>query len=1507
MNLQRLESRRVSRVALRSLCRILAMAGVVCFAFVGGSSAQIADRGDSSKETAAKPDLRPDVAPDLTKDPTLYVVGYAHLDTEWRWEYPQVINEFLRKTMDDNFALIGKYPHYVFNFSGANRYRLMKEYYPADFAKLTQYVHSGNWFPAGSSMEEGDVNAPNAEAIIRQILYGNEWFRKEFGKASAEYMLPDCFGFPASLPTILAHSGIKGFSTQKLTWGSSANAGGPESSEKTPEGTPFNVGVWVGPDGESVLAGLNPGSYSGGIYTDLSKPLPEATPDTALEKVQSEIQTLREKLEKVQKSGQPLDQKDIQEFRGLQNQREALMKMDRDHAEERFQEDWAARVENNGKVSGLFTDYHYYGTGDVGGAPDEESVKRLEAIVTKGTASLPPLGAFYFSRQSHPDWPQVKVGEGLVHVISATADQMFLNITPSEAMGLPRYTGEMELTNHSAGSLTSQAYQKRWLRKEELLADAAEKASIAAEWLGARRYPRERLNSAWTLVMGGHFHDIAAGTATPKSYEFAWNDDVIAMNQFAGVLSNATEGVAAALNTETKGIPLVVFNPLNIAREDVVEASVEFAGGMPKAVQVTGPGGREVPAQISGGKVLFLAQVPPAGYAVYDVRPGEATAPSALKVANDSLENQSYRVKLNADGDVTSIFDKSIGKELLAGPARLAISYDNPQQWPAWNMDWEQEQAAPKSYVSGPAKIRVVEKGPVRVAIEVSRETAGSAFVQTIRLSAGDAGKRVEFGNAIDWNTKESNLKASFQLTASNRMATYNWDIGTIQRPSAQPKKFEVPSHQWIDLTDMSGEFGATILTDCKNGSDKPNDNTIRLTLIRTPGTSGGYPDQGTQDLGHHEFIYGIAGHAGSWRDGQTDWQGQRLNAPLIAFETAKHAGTLGQEFSLLKVSNPRIRVLGLKKAEESDEIIVRMVELDGKPQNNVRVSFAAPITAAREVNGQEQSVGPATLTDGTLVASFSAYQPRTVALKLASAPTKISGVRSSPVKLPYDVATTSNDGTKSTTGFDGKGNALPAEMLPSQIQFDGVEFQLAPAKTGTPNALIAKGQTINLPAGQFDRLYVLAASTEGDQKATFQVGAKKAELNIQDWRGFIGQWDDRQWTAKDVTIPERLGRPARTRHDDYAEMTGIKPGYIKRADLAWYCSHHHNAAGENVAYSYSYLFAYAIDLESGTKTIKLPSNPEIRILAISVAEENPRIRPAQPLYDVLPPAAVGDKDFLLSSSAASLSVTQGRSATAKIGVTPRNGLEGSVTMAASGLPAGVTAAFSPSNTTGMSTLTLKADNSAHEGSSTITITGTSGTLSHSVSVALKVTAIKRGAVSVDLAPAYNATGIYEDGSTFDEASSLDDGGYALPAQPLGSTLEWDGVLFRLGPANAPDVVTGATVALPSGKFAGLKMLATAVDGSQKSQTFTVAYADGTSSTFTQSLSDWYSPATFDGESTAASVPYRVSGDGDTDDGTFHVFGYSLDLDSSKVVHSITLPNNRGVVIFAMALVPAVG
>jgi alpha-mannosidase len=148
--------------------------------------------------------------------------------------------------------------------------------------------------------------------------------------------------------------------------------------------------------------------------------------------------------------------------------------------------------------------------------------------------------------------------------------------------------------------------------------------------------------------------------------------------------------------------------------------------------------------------------------------------------------------------------------------------------------------------------------------------------------------------------------------------------------------------------------------------------------------------------------------------------------------------------------------------------------------------------------------------------------------------------------------------------------------------------------------------------------VYVLAAAIDGDQDGVFRVGDHDAPLKIEDWGGFIGQWDDRQWQGKDVTRPARPGRPAETEHDDYAVMTGIRPGYIKRAQLAWYCTHHHDAAGKNVAYSYSYLFGYTMDVPAGAHTITLPKNDKIRILAVSVAQENPDLKPVQPLYDTL-------------------------------------------------------------------------------------------------------------------------------------------------------------------------------------------------------------------------------------------------------------------------------------------------
>src|SRR4030095_16448553 len=354
-----------------------------------------------------------------------------------------------------------------------------------------------------------------------------------------------------------------------------------------------------------------------------------------------------------------------------------------------------------------------------------------------------------------------------------------------------------------------------------------------------------------------------------------------------------------------------------------------------------------------------------------------------------------------------------------------------------------------------------------------------------------------------------------------------------------------VGSHQWIDLADESGSFGTTVLTDCKNASDKPDEQTIRLTLLRTTGTRGSYVDQGTQDIGRHEIKFGFAGHSGDWRKDRTDWQGYRLNQPLIAFQSPAHAGSLTKTFSLLRINNDRIRVLALKKAELSDELIIRLVETDGMAADKVRISFASPLTAAREVNAQEQALGNVTISGGDLVTSFRPFQLHTFALKLAPSRTRSAAIQSQLVPLDYDLSVAARVGRPGDGSFDwapnnqnaSQGRSLPAELLPREISYGGIRFQLGmPAKT---NAGVARGQSIALPGGNYNRIYLLAAASGGDQRATFKVGQKEIELNIQDWTGYVGQWDNRTWKTTEEVIRQSVtaaaaGQQPRVRINPY-------------------------------------------------------------------------------------------------------------------------------------------------------------------------------------------------------------------------------------------------------------------------------------------------------------------------------------------------------------------------------------
>jgi hypothetical protein len=150
----------------------------------------------------------------------------------------------------------------------------------------------------------------------------------------------------------------------------------------------------------------------------------------------------------------------------------------------------------------------------------------------------------------------------------------------------------------------------------------------------------------------------------------------------------------------------------------------------------------------------------------------------------------------------------------------------------------------------------------------------------------------------------------------------------------------------------------------------------------------------------------------------------------------------------------------------------------------------------------------------------------------------------------------------------------------------------------------------------------------------------------------------------------------------------------------------------------------------------------------------------------------------------------------------------------------------------------------------------------------------------------------------------LDGDGYAYAGSLLGTSLIWGGSTFSIGAAGAADALSGGTLALPAGNDATVSILAAAVNGAQLNQSFVVTYTDGSTSVFEQSMSDWYSPRNFTGESQALKMADRIGPSGALSAGPVYVYGYTFALNPAKSVQSITLPNNRNVVVLAVDLVP---
>jgi alpha-mannosidase len=740
---------------------------------------------------------------------------------------------------------------------------------------------------------------------------------------------------------------------------------------------------------------------------------------------------------------------------------------------------------------------------------------------------------------------------------------------------------------------------KRANRKNEALVKSAEQASVIADWLGGAKYPFEKLANAWELILGSQFHDILPGTSTVKAYTYAWNDEFIAMNTLSQIMTNAVADITSSMNTETRGRAVAVYNQVPISREDLVTASMNFAK-VPAAIKVTDKNGNTVPSQIisrNGNDVTFIfaAKLPSAGISIFDIQPDIQSQSSDLSVSDNTLENQYFRVKINENGDISSVYDKLARREVLSKPASLEFQSESPAQWPAWNMDWKDRKNPPFDFMNREVKMKVVENGPVRVAIEINKKGQNSEITQVISLAAGEAGKIIDVKNKIDWQSKAVSLKAAFPVNVVNELATYSLNTAAVQRTTNNPVKYEVPGRQWIDLTDKSGSYGVSILEDCKYGSDKPDNSTLRLTLMYTPRPTS-YVYQGTQDWGIHEFRYGIYPHSGDWAYAGSPWKGYFINNPLIAFEVAEHAGALGKEISLVSTNTPKVDVMALKKAEESDYYIVRANELTGKNLNGVKISLPGKIIDAYEVNGQEKKVGPADFSNGVLNFDMGKFAIRSFAVKLENPAVSQKTPEQKTVQMPFNADGFSSDPDTKDGDFTG-GFTMPAELLPENLVSEDIIFRTGSTSNGAKNIVVANGQKIMLPEGNYNKLYILAAATD-DTNGEIKAGKNTVNLGFQKWTGFVGQHYSRKLYFNNLKVES------------------IEPAFTKRDNIAWFASHNHNGAG-NTFYEYSYLYRYEIDLPAGTKAVTLPKNPKIRIVAMTVAAETRnQVKPLQLLYD---------------------------------------------------------------------------------------------------------------------------------------------------------------------------------------------------------------------------------------------------------------------------------------------------
>ncbi|MGW0534954.1 alpha-mannosidase [Streptomyces sp. NPDC003032] len=489
----------------------------------------------------------------------------------------------------------------------------------------------------------------------------------------------------------------------------------------------------------------------------------------------------------------------------------------------------------------------------------------------------------------------------------------------------PVWSGELYLELHRATYTTQAATKRGNRRSEHALREAELWCTAAAVRDPAYVYPYDTLDRLWKTVLLHQFHDILPGSS------IAWVHRE-ARETYERVLAELDELTASAVRSLGAG-GLAVLNASPYARDEVVDS------GDGTLVRV------DVPAL--GTRSLDGSGTPGPGVAAH------TTGDTIL------LTNEHLGVTIDAAGLLASVRDLDAGREVLAAPGNLLqLHPDHPTHYDAWDLDRHYRHR--HTDLTDAESVELVEEGPLRVAVRVTRAFGASRITQEIRLAAG--GRRVDVVTDVDWRESEKVLKAAFPLDVHAERSAAEIQFGHVHRPTHantgwDAARYEICAHRWLRVAEEG--YGVAVLNDATYGHDVTREEhggalgtTVRLTLLRAPHS----PDPET-DRGTHRFTYALL-PGGTLGDAVA--QGLALNLPLRVADAPVLAPLVG-------VDHPAVTVESVKLADDrSGDVVVRLYESrGGRAAATLSTSFPvarAEVTDLLERPLQEAETGAAGL-----------------------------------------------------------------------------------------------------------------------------------------------------------------------------------------------------------------------------------------------------------------------------------------------------------------------------------------------------------------------------------------------------------------------------------------------------------------------------------------------------------------------------------------------------------------